>query len=66
MLLLKAYPIPMAPHAASKVMPAMAPRIDILGVYPTVETLTAQVIMLVIVVGGFAWNIIQARKAKLG
>ncbi len=56
----------MAPHAASKVMPAMAPRIDILGVYPTVETLTAQVIMLVIVVGGFAWNIIQARKAKLG
>lgn len=38
------------------VHPVMAPRIEILGVYPTLETLLAQAVVLAIAVAGFTLN----------
>ena len=32
------------------------PRIDLLGIYPSSQTLIAQILMVLIVVAGFAWN----------
>jgi high-affinity iron transporter len=32
------------------------PRIDILGLFPTVQTVAVQVVTLVILIAGFAWN----------
>ncbi len=44
--------------------PVAAPRIDILGIYPTTQTLAAQLCMLVIVLGGFGWNYLRGRARK--
>lgn len=33
-----------------------APRIDLLGIYPSTQTLVAQVLMVLLVTVGFAWN----------
>jgi high-affinity iron transporter len=33
-----------------------APRIELLGVYPTWQSLSAQVAVLLLLVAGFAWN----------
>ena len=41
---------------------AGAPRIEILGLYPTLEGLAAQVATLVILLLGFAWNRRESRK----
>jgi len=32
------------------------PRIDLLGIYPSTQTLIAQILMVLLVVAGFAWN----------
>jgi len=45
------------------VHPVPAPRIEVLGILPTAETLVAQIIVLVIALGGFGLNILGARKA---
>lgn len=42
--------------------PVWAPRIDLLGVFPTVETVVAQLIVLAIALSGFALNIFSAHK----
>jgi len=42
--------------------PVAAPRIDLLGVYPTAQTLTAQAVVLLVVLAGFALNILRGRK----
>jgi high-affinity iron transporter len=39
------------------------PRIELLGLYPTVEGTTAQALMVVLLVAGVAWNRHQAGKA---
>jgi high-affinity iron transporter len=46
------------------VHPVAGPRIDILGVFPTAETLTAQLIVLLIALSGFGMNIFNARRAQ--
>lgn len=46
------------------VNPVAAPRIDILGVLPTAETLSAQAIVLLIVLIGYGFNYVKGRKAK--
>ena len=46
------------------VHPLWAPRIEVLGVYPTLETLVAQLVVLVIAVGGFGFNLLSARKPQ--
>ncbi len=46
------------------VHPLWAPRIEILGIYPTLETLVAQLAVLVIAVGGFGFNLLSARKPQ--
>jgi len=38
-----------------------APRVDLLGIHPTLETLLAQLVVLVVLVAGFAWNVRSAR-----
>ena len=43
--------------------PLAAPRIELLGMFPTVETLLAQALVLALVVFGFAYNRAAARKA---
>lgn len=47
------------------VNPIWAPRIDFLGIYPTLETIGAQLIVLVIALGGFGFNFFSARKLKV-
>ncbi len=47
------------------VHPLAAPRIDVLGLLPTEETVTAQLIVLIIAFTGFGMNIFGARKSKL-
>lgn len=42
--------------------PVAGPRLEWLGTYPTAETLAAQVVMLVIVVAGFGFNMLSARR----
>ena len=44
--------------------PIAAPRMDLLGMYPTAETLIAQVIVLVIAVLGFVLNTYKGRHAQ--
>ena len=44
--------------------PIMAPRIDLLGVYPSAETVIAQVIVLVIAIVGFVMNGYRARQLR--
>jgi high-affinity iron transporter len=39
-----------------------APRVDLLGIHPTLEGLVAQVAVLVVLVAGFAWNARSARE----
>ena len=46
------------------VHPLWAPRIEVLGIYPTLETLVAQLVVLVIAVGGFGFNLLSARKPQ--
>jgi high-affinity iron transporter len=41
---------------------AAAPRIEILGLYPTLEGLAAQAATLIILLLGFAWNRRESRK----
>ncbi len=42
--------------------PMLAPRIDLLGIYPTLETVGAQLVVLLIALAGFGMNIAGARK----
>ncbi|MFZ3117725.1 MAG: FTR1 family protein, partial [Variovorax sp.] len=44
--------------------PIMAPRIDLLGVYPSAETVSAQVVVLVIAIFGFVLNAYRARQMQ--
>lgn len=44
--------------------PIMAPRIDLLGMYPSAETVVAQVIVLLIAVSGFAMNAYKGRRLQ--
>ena len=44
--------------------PVWAPRIDLLGMFPTVETVAAQLIVLAIALSGFGLNIFSARKSS--
>lgn len=44
--------------------PIMAPRIDLLGVYPSAETVSAQVVVLVIAIFGFVLNAYRARQMR--
>ena len=46
------------------VYPIAAPRIEILGLYPTLETVLAQAVVLLIALGGFALNARQGAKLK--
>lgn len=46
--------------------PVWAPRIDLLGVFPTVETVAAQLIVLAIALSGFGLNLFSARKISAG
>lgn len=46
------------------VHPVWAPRIDVLGIFPTLETVSAQLIVLLLALGGFALNIFNARKPQ--
>nr|WP_229474773.1 cytochrome c/FTR1 family iron permease [Pseudoduganella lurida] len=43
------------------VTPIPAPRIDLLGMYPTVQTLTAQAVVLAIALSGYGLNLFNAR-----
>jgi high-affinity iron transporter len=42
--------------------PIMAPRIDLLGIYPSAETVVTQIVVLLIAVSGFAMNAYRARR----
>lgn len=44
--------------------PMLAPRIDLLGIYPTLETVGAQLVVLLIALSGFGMNVAGARKAR--
>ncbi|HWM68404.1 MAG TPA: cytochrome c/FTR1 family iron permease [Steroidobacteraceae bacterium] len=44
------------------VYPISGPRIEVLGLIPTAETVVAQIIVLIIALGGFGMNILGARK----
>lgn len=44
--------------------PILAPRIELLGIYPSAETVIAQVIVLVIALSGFAMNGYRARQSQ--
>ena len=46
------------------VNPIWGPRIDMLGIYPTSETVLAQIIVLVIALAGFGFNLVSARKPQ--
>lgn len=39
------------------------PVIDLLGIYPTLETLSLQVVLVLAAAGGFAWQMMPSRKA---
>jgi high-affinity iron transporter len=41
---------------------AWSPRIPVLGLFPTVQGITAQVLTLLILLGGFAWNSRESRR----
>jgi high-affinity iron transporter len=40
------------------------PRIDLLGIYPSTQTLIAQILMILLVVAGFAWNGRQSKQQR--
>ena len=42
--------------------PVNAPRVDLLGMVPTFETVAAQLVVLAIALAGFGWNSLSARK----
>ena len=42
-----------------------APRVDLLGIHPTLEGLVTQLVVLVVLVAGFAWNARTARVAQV-
>lgn len=44
--------------------PILAPRIELLGMYPSAETVVAQVIVLLIALSGFAMNAYRARQVQ--
>ncbi|PTT43234.1 iron permease, partial [Acidovorax sp. HMWF018] len=44
--------------------PIMAPRIELLGLYPSAETVVAQLIVLLIAVSGFAMNAYKGRRLQ--
>ena len=44
------------------VTPIMGPRIPLLGIHPTAETVFAQIAVLIIVVVGFGWNYWTSKK----
>ncbi|ADP19923.1 iron permease FTR1 family protein 2 (plasmid) [Achromobacter xylosoxidans A8] len=44
--------------------PIMAPRIELLGMYPSAETVVAQIIVLLIAVSGFALNAYRGRRLQ--
>jgi high-affinity iron transporter len=44
--------------------PLMAPRIDLLGIYPSTETVTAQGVVLLIALAGFFMNAYRARQPR--
>ena len=44
--------------------PIMAPRIELLGMYPSAETVGAQIIVLLIAVSGFALNAYRGRRLQ--
>ncbi|MDO8770822.1 MAG: cytochrome c/FTR1 family iron permease [Burkholderiaceae bacterium] len=46
--------------------PVWAPRVDLLGVFPTVETVVAQLTVLAIALSGFGLNLFSARKNNTG
>ena len=46
------------------VYPIWGPRIEVLGILPTAETLLAQLLVLVLAVSGFGLNLLKADKAK--
>ena len=48
----------------SGVHPLAGPRIDLLGVFPTAETMIAQLIVLLVALSGFGLNIVNARKVQ--
>lgn len=45
--------------------PIMAPRIDLLGIFPSAETVAAQIIVLLIAFSGFAMNAYRARQVRV-
>jgi high-affinity iron transporter len=46
------------------VNPIWAPRIEVLGIYPTLETVVSQMVVLVIALAGFGFNLFSARKPQ--
>ena len=46
------------------VTPVNFPRIDILGVLPTMETLTSQAVLLIIIIAGFGFNRLSATRLQ--
>lgn len=44
--------------------PMAWPHVDILGMYPSFETATAQLLVLLIALAGFSFNMLQARRAE--
>jgi len=44
-------------------IPIDGPRVPLLGIYPTYQTYSAQLALLVVAVGGFWWNAKKARRA---
>jgi len=44
--------------------PIMAPRVDLLGVYPSAETVIAQVVVLTIALFGFVMNGYRAHNLR--
>lgn len=46
------------------VIPIWAPRIDVLGIYPTLETVASQVVVILIALAGFGFNLVGARKPQ--
>ncbi len=46
-----------------QITPLSIPRIDVLGVYPSIQTVTAQVLILLIIVASVAYNLRSQRAA---
>ena len=46
------------------VNPIWAPCIDVLGIYPTLEAVSSQIVMLVIALAGFGLILVSARKPQ--